>query len=139
MGRRATVVWNQIRLASTVAVSDASTAASPQVRSLSQARRDPTAALVLSDIDPIPSVLIGADAGPASWWSDTEALRGTLQQIDEEMQAAAVGRERDLEQALADAEHRWQDAESRLSALTGSTSWRVTAPLRRASDIVKRR
>ena len=137
-GRSATVVWNEIRLASTVAVSDSPTAAS-QVRSLAGAGRDPTAALVLADVDPVASVLIGTDAGPASWWGDTEALRGTLQQIDEEMNATALARERDLEQAVADAERRWQDAESRLSALIASTSWRVTAPLRRASDIVKRR
>jgi hypothetical protein len=139
-GREVLVARNHLRMASTLAFSEPEPTTSPLVRSLGDgAGFEPSAVVVLASVDVAPSVAIGADAGPAAWWSDTLALQHTLEELDEQLTASHVTRERELEQALADVEQRWHDAEQRLAALLASTSWRVTGPLRRASDIVKRR
>jgi len=43
----------------------------------------------------------------------------------------------DLQMALEEAREQEQSAESQLSALKGSTSWRVTAPLRQAASVLR--
>ncbi len=63
---------------------------------------------------------------------------GNLSQLLEQEQARRMKEHGNLSQLLEQERARRMAAESRIKALTGSTSWRVTGPLRGASQALRK-
>jgi hypothetical protein len=141
MDRRPTAVRQHLRLASTLGADDRP--ASSQC--LSPAEDQPSTVVVLVGVEALPSVLVGRDAGPTRAWAEVEWVRRSIRELDAELQAVDRARIDELEaqvagaaQRLAELEARAAGLQQRIAEVEGSTSWRMTAPLRRLSDRVKR-
>lgn len=141
-GRTATTVDQHVRLASTIGTDDR-----PQIaRSLGAPADAPDAVVVLAGIDGRPSVLVGSDAGPSRRWGQVEWVRHSLRDVDVELRADDTTRIEALEEEVDHGARRAEELEvhidglqRRIDDLEGSTSWRLSAPLRWLSDRATRR
>lgn len=99
--------------------------------------------IVLAGTVATPSVLLGGDASPERWWQDREDLVTHLRSMDQQLLTDDMRRIEELEAALsatrADAEQQATESAQRIEELLGSTSWRMTAPVRRVSQALRRR
>jgi hypothetical protein len=141
-GRRPTTVGQHLRLASVVVADDHPLPAGW----LGLTEGEPDAVIVLDGADAHPSILIGRDAGPTPSWADLDWLRRSIREVDAELRAVDAVRLGHLEAQLTAAEQQRAELEARVASLQqriaeleGSTSWRVTAPLRWVSDRTTRR
>lgn len=139
-GRDPSVVRQVLRSASCIEVDDQPVTIRPET-----ATRPITdeAVFVVVGVTSEPSVLLGGDAGPARWLGDATAAIVSLRSFDEQIGTVDVRRIHELERALADAEHTSAelgrlatDRADQIEALLGSTSWRISAPARWASDVL---
>jgi hypothetical protein len=140
LGRAPDVVHQAVRTASCIAVADDPVTATPET-SLAPDASD--AVLLVDGLSPDPSVLLGDAAGPPAWTQSADEAVAALRRFDEQVRTEQIARIRELEAALAaaDAEraaaqHVADDRGLQIDALLSSTSWRISAPARWASDVV---
>lgn len=140
--RAPVVVHQAVRAASCIAVDDQPAPAVPET---ALAPDDSDSVLVVDGLPITPSVLLGGAAGPPAWGDDPAEALAALRRFDEQVAEERVARIRELERALASAEaaraaaqHEADDRALQIAALLSSTSWRFSAPARRASDVVAR-
>ncbi|MGQ0832704.1 MAG: hypothetical protein ACT4OV_13610 [Microthrixaceae bacterium] len=92
------------------------------------------------------SVRLGHPTGTTSWRTGVDQMAASLARIDRTVGDLHAARVVELEAALDVAQHRNDLAQQetaawaeRVELLRRSTSWRVTAPLRRVTDLLRRR
>lgn len=142
LDREPVVVPQVVRAASCIAVADEPVTATPES---SLAPDGDATMLVVAGLDPTPSALLGGPAGAPSWIDDADDAVATLRRYDERLAEERAARIAELEAALVAAEvdraavqHLADDRALQIEALVSSTSWRVSAPARWASDVVAR-
>ena len=142
-GRHPVVVHQHVRLSSTLG---ADGLAGDVHRLAGSDPGDAATVLVLAGVDAQPSVLIGPAAGPSRWGSELDELRRSIRQVDQELHAEHVVRIAELEAEVRNAgvrhgalETHAEGLQQRIDDLEGSTSWRLTRPLRWVSDRARRR
>lgn len=140
-GRRPSIVHQGMRVASCIGVGDDLVTAVPDA-SLHVDADDPFV-IVTDGLLAEPSVLLGGPARPPVWATDAEEAVDTLRRFDEQVSAERLTRVRELEGALAAVEAdlaaahlESRDLALQLEAVLTSTSWRLSAPGRWASDAV---
>lgn len=140
LDREPAVVHQAVRAASCIAVTDEPVSATPET---ALAPDTDSTVLVLDGLAVAPSVLLGGPAGPPTWTDDATEAVAALRRFDEQVVEERVARIRELETALAAeqaeraaAQHQADDRALQIDALLSSTSWRMSAPARRASDLV---
>ncbi len=143
VGRRSIVVRQHIRLSSTL---DSDGVADYVDRLPGTGAEEAATVIVLAGVEARPSVLIGPDAGPSRWGAELDDLRQSIRQVDEELHADHVVRINELEAKVSEAGVRYRALEThavglqqRIDDLEGSTSWRLTTPLRWVADRARRR
>jgi hypothetical protein len=141
-GRPSVTVPQHLRLASTLGSHDAPLPAA----TLGGPQDEPMTLIVLTGAVPAPSVLVGSDAGPTRSWADVEWVQRCIRDVDAELRAVDAVRIDELEAEATAAARREHDLEvnvdglqRRIDDLEASTSWRLTAGLRWASDRARRR
>lgn len=145
LGWEATVVHQEIRSASCLALQNHDlTRPSAPARGLPGIEpRTIEADIVLAGAVATPSVLLGGDATPERWWHGREDLITHLRDLDQQMLTDDMRRIHELEVALsatrASADQQAALSAQRIEALLKSTSWRMTAPVRRISEALRRR
>lgn len=141
LGRHAAVVRHSIRVASCLGVRDEPVPAVPDAAL--HADSDDAFVVITDGLPEDPSVLLGGPAGPPAWVADADQAIDVLRRFDEQVSAERLARVRALEGALAETEAALaavrleaDDLARQLDAVLTSTSWRLSAPGRWASDVV---
>jgi hypothetical protein len=135
-GRSGSIVAQHLRLSSSIALGSEAV----QVQGLEGSQHaSPAAVIVVSEIEPAPSVLLGRDAGPTQWWTDVDRVHATLHRLDLELRTAEVVRIDELDAALTEANALASERMDRIHELLASTSWRLSAPVRWVIDAKRRR
>lgn len=109
---------------------------------------DPEVALVASGLrtgaGDAGDVLLGHDVGVSAWRTGVDQMAATVALLDQVVDERNTSRLRELEGALALAQQRSADAqrsaeewEAQVDLLHRSTSWRLTAPLRRITALAR--
>lgn len=89
-------------------------------------------------------VLLGHDVGLRTWRAGVDQMAATVALLDQHVDEQTTSRVRQLEGALALEQQRGADAQrsaeewaAQVDLLHSSTSWRITAPLRRITALVR--